>query len=102
MKPFLKAIKAQVEIYRSKKIDMFKASVSLPGAAQCWLMVTSDKSRHVPGRGVWVDFLQDQTCGLRASLEDNIPVKNIHESYKTFYEPCRKNMVGGHSIVFHR
>ena len=33
VKPFLKAIEAQVEINRSKKIDMFKAS--LPGAAQC-------------------------------------------------------------------
>ena len=43
VKPFLKAIEAQVDIYRSKKSDMLKASVSLPGAAQCWLMVTSDK-----------------------------------------------------------
>ena len=52
VKPFLKAIETQVNIYRSKKIAMLKASVSLPGAAQCWLMVTSDKSRHVPGRDV--------------------------------------------------
>ena len=64
VKPFLKAIEAQVDIYRSKKIDRLKASVSLPGTAQCWSMVTSDKSRHVPGRGVWVDFLQDRICGL--------------------------------------
>ena len=102
VKPFLEAIAAQVDIYRSKKIDMLKASVSLPGAAQCWLMVTSDKSRHIPGRSVWVDFLQDSACGLRAYLEGSIPVKNIHESYKVLYEYCRKNMVGGPSIVFHR
>ena len=81
---------------------MFKASVSLPGAAQCWLMATSDKSRHIPGRGVWVDFLQDHTCRLREYLENSIPVKNIHESYKTLYEHCRNCMVGGPSIVFHR
>ena len=62
---FLKAIEAQVDIYRSKKINMLKASVSLPGAAQCWLMATPDKSRHIPGRGGWIDFLQDHTCGLR-------------------------------------
>ena len=80
VKLFLEAIEAQVDNYRSKKIDMLKASVSLPGAAQCWLMVTSDKSRHVPGRSVWVDFLQDRTCGLRKYLEGSIPVKNIHES----------------------
>ena len=81
---------------------MFKASVSLPGAAQCHLIVTSDKSRHVPGRGVWVDFLHDHTCRLREYLEDTIPVKNIHKSYKTLYERCQENMVGGPSIVFHR
>ena len=34
VKPFLEAIEAQVDIYRPKKIDMLKASVSLPGAAQ--------------------------------------------------------------------
>ena len=81
---------------------MFKASVNLPGAAQCWLMATSDKSRHIPGRGVWVDFLQDHTCRLREYLENSNPVKNIHESYKTLYEHCQKSMVGGPSIVFHR
>ena len=81
---------------------MFKASVSLPGAAQCHLIVTSDKSRHVPGRGVWVDFLHDHTCRLRKYLEDTIPVKNIHKSYKTLYERCQENMVGGQSIVFNR
>ena len=77
MKLFLKA---QVEICKSEKIDMFKASVDLPGAAQCWLMVTSNKSRHVPGKSVWMDFLQDHTCSLREYLEDTIPIKNIHES----------------------
>ena len=81
---------------------MFKASVNLPGAAQCWLMATSDKSRHIPGKCVWVDFLQDHTCRLREYLENSNPVKNIHESYKTLYEHCRKSMVGGPSIVFHR
>ena len=79
---------------------MFKASVSLPGAAQCWLMVTSDKSRHIPGRGVWVDFLQDHTFRLREYLENSIPVKNIHESYKTLYEHCRKSMVGARVLCF--
>ena len=44
VKPLLKVIEAQVDI------DKLKASVSLPGAAQCWLMATSDKSRHIPGR----------------------------------------------------
>ena len=77
MKPFLKAIEAQVEICKSKKIDMFKASVSLHGAAQCCLMATSEKSRNIPERGVWVNFLQDHTCRLREYLENSIPVKNI-------------------------
>ena len=97
---FLEAIEAQVDIYRSKKIDMLKASVSLPGAAQCWLMVTSDKSRHVPGRSVWVDFLQDRTCGLREYLEGSIPVKNIHESYNVLYEYCRKTWSGAPALSF--
>ena len=65
-------------------------------------MVTSDKSRHVPGRSVWVDFLQDRTCGLRRYLEGSIPVMNIHKSDKVLYEYCCKNMVGGPSIVSHR
>ena len=99
VKPSLKAIEAQVDIYKSKKIDMLKASVSLHGAAQFWLM---DKSRHIMGRGVWVDVLQGHTCRLREYLENSIPVKNIHESYKTLYERCRKSMVRGASIVFHR
>ena len=77
MKLFLKT---QVEICKSEKIDMFKASVDLPGAAQCWLMVTSNKSGHVPGKSVWMDFLQDHTCSLREYLEDTIPIKNIHKS----------------------
>ena len=51
---------------------------------------------------MWVDFLHDHTCRLREYLEDTIPVKNIHESYKTLYEHCQENMVGGPSIVFHR
>ena len=49
-------------------------------------MVTSDKSRHVLGRVVWMEFLQDHTCVLREYLEDIIPFKNIHESDKTLYE----------------
>ena len=65
-------------------------------------MATSDKSRNIPERGVWVNFLQDHTCRLREYLENSIPVKNIHESYKTLYEHCRNCMVGGPSIVFHR
>ena len=77
MKLFLEA---QVEIYKSEKINMFKAIVYLPGAAQCWLMVTSNKSRHVLGKSVWMDFLQDHTCSLREYLEDTISIKNIHES----------------------
>ena len=80
MKLFLKAFEAQVEIYESEKIDMFKASDHLPGAAQCWLMVTSNSSRHAPGKSVWMDFLQDHTCSLREYLEDIIPIKNVHES----------------------
>ena len=51
---------------------------------------------------MWVDFLQDHTCGLKEYLDSSIPVKNIHEAYKVLYEYCRKNMVGGPSIVFHR
>ena len=99
MKPFLKAIEAQVDIYRSKKIDMLNASVSLPGAVQCWLMATSDKRRHILGKGVWADFLQDHRYRLREYLENSIPGKNIHESYKTLYEHW---LVGGLSIVFQR
>ena len=49
-----------------------------------------------------MDFLQDDTCRLREYLEASIHVKNIHESYKTLYEHCRKSMIGGPSIVFHR
>ena len=57
--PFIKAISAQVEIYISKGIDMFKTSVSLPGAAQRWLMLTSDKSRRIVPKSEWVNFALD-------------------------------------------
>ena len=99
VKTFFKAIEAQVEIYESKKIDMFKANVSLYGVAQRRLMVTSDKSKHALGKGVWVDFIQGaHTCMLREYLEESIPSR----TYTSLIRCCMSNMVGGPSIVFHR
>ena len=103
VEPFLKAIQAQVDIYKSKGIDMFKTSVSLPGAAQRWMMSTSDKSRSVLSRDGWVKFfLQNNNDMITSYITDSIPVCNIHHQYKELYDICRKNMIGGPSIVFHR
>ena len=44
---FQQANQSQSDIYKSKGIDKMKSSVSLPGAAQNWLMNTCDKSRDV-------------------------------------------------------
>ena len=102
VKPFLQAIQAQSDIYKSKGIDMLKSSVSLPGAAQNWLMNTCDKSRDVLSRGAWVDFLQGNERTLIDHISDSIPVTNIHSEYSHLYDKCKKNIVGGPSIVFHR
>ena len=102
--PFLEAIDVQVSMYKEKGIDMLKQCVSLPGAAHLWLMQVCDHSKEVVAPQTWIDFCKEASSDvkLREHISKQIPVMNINEDYRELYSKCRKNTVGGPSIIFHR
>ena len=76
VEPFLEAIQKQMDIYRSRRIDMLKDCISIPGVAVKWKF----------------DCLTDV----------NIDIPLISKSNADLYHTVKKNIVGGPSIVFHR
>lgn len=74
--PFLEAVEKQFQVYREKKIDMFKDAISVPGLSVRWLFNESEGE------------------------EFSIPL--ISKKNADLYKTIRANIVGGPSIVFHR
>ena len=76
VKPFLEAIEKQIEIYKSKDIDMFKDHVSIPGVAVKW------KFHELQGTDI------------------DIPLINYNN--RDLFHTVKQNIVGGPSIIFNR
>ena len=76
VKPFLEAIDRQMQIYKTKDIDMFKDHVSIPGVAVKW------KFHELEGKSI------------------DIPL--INYTNRDLFHAVKQNIVGGPSIIFKR
>lgn len=100
--PFLEAIQKQCEIYEKQGIDLLKTNVSLPGAAVRWMMSLCDKTEVVLDREKWEAWESGDEGSVKSHLHDKLGVFTVCDKYPALHDACKKNMVGGPSIVFHR
>lgn len=96
--PFLEALESQSNIYKTKRIDMLKDAISLPGLAVKWMFEEIDKCKnsnlnHLIGLPPFV---------ISRELLSSQPIYLINNSNKDMYDLIKNGIVGGPSIIFHR
>jgi len=100
VEPFLEALEKQCEVYASKRIDMLKEGLSLPGLSVVWLFKTIGEPPTLRDA-----MLSARATGLKGVEEAVLATKSVRlfdDENRDLGPLMKDNTVGGPSQVFHR